>query len=122
MVDEQQFEYFWLRYAPNPMTDVVRNIGVVLFEPGALRTGFCRVRFVPSWQASVLAIDQDADVSMLAALMKEIECRLSEPNSRQEMFDVIEESFSNLVRVSDRQACRTTNPELALDDLVSQFR
>jgi len=121
MVDERTFEYVVLRYAPNPLTEEFRNMSIVFFDPLDLQTGFCKIRFVRDWKWKVLSIDPDADVVMLESLLKEIERRLGEPNSRQDVLDLIEDSFSNVVRVSDRQTIRSNSPELALEDLLSRL-
>ncbi len=119
MATEHKFEYFELQYAPNPLSEEAVNIGIILLDPEAPATGFCKARFVPHWLAKVLWVDPEADIQMLEILAQDVERRLSGPESRLEMLNQMENSFSNLVRVSERRECHTQNPVLELDNLAA---
>jgi hypothetical protein len=65
--------------------------------------------------------DPDADIEILEALAQEIEGELSRPESGMRMLQLIEDSFSNAIRVSDRLCCDSGNPEQELRRLISLY-
>jgi len=102
MANGKKREYFLLQYMPKPLSKDTIDIGLVFLESENLRGGFCRARFGRNWQASVLRIDSNADIEILEALARDISARLTAPDSRKEMLNLLETSFSSVVRVSGR--------------------
>jgi len=78
MDDGHTLEYFLLQYVPNIVRSDVFNIAVVLLDPKDPDRGFCGLRCVSNWQSKVLAMDPDADISVLGSMLEEIffECAL----------------------------------------------
>ncbi|HTZ97002.1 MAG TPA: DUF3037 domain-containing protein [Terriglobales bacterium] len=103
MGKQRQYEYFLLRYAPNPLREEWINFGVVLLERAGAEWKFANVRFAQDWRR-VLCIDPDVDIEMLEALKREFEAQLGETHSRDTLFKKISDSFSNLVQVSPVKA------------------
>jgi len=119
MATEVAFEYFFLHYAPNLTHERTIPLGIIFLDPRAWTTGLCIARFFPAWQSQVLRADPAADIDVLEALTREIERSLSVPESRIEMLKMIEDSFSNQLRVSNRHTCKTSTPFLEIESLIS---
>jgi hypothetical protein len=104
-----QCEFFLVRYVADPVKDEFVNIGVLLREasgdPGALAT----VRFTRDW-GRVRCVDPEADIAMLEALEGDIRKRLSEREAGiRPIVSVLEDSFSNLVRLTPAKGCLAEN-------------
>lgn len=120
MPTESGFEYFFLQYAPDLFKKDTIEIAIVFLDPKAWQTGLCLVRFFPAWRSQVLRADPAADTDVLGALAREVEKSLSAPESRAEMLRMMEGSFSNQLQVSNRYACRTSNPFQEIEKLISE--
>ena len=120
MPDLKQCEFFLLRYVPDAVKDEFVNIGVVLVEPGANGAGFAEVKLTRDWQR-VKCLDPTADVEMLAGLENDLRARLKEVGSRQDFFRSVEESFSNVLRLSPAKACLTESPAEELGRLAEMY-
>lgn len=118
MANEQEFEYFILQYAPNLLSENTISIGVVLLDSREPESGLCLARFSPGWQAKVMRTDPKADLEVLEVLAREIEQSLSSRESRIGMIAMMENTFSNTFRVSERCPCRTQNPLLLMEQLL----
>jgi hypothetical protein len=116
----QQHEYFLLQYAPNALSERCVNVGLVLWTP-ASPSGFCTARFAPTWRMRVHSLDPRADIEMLAALFEDIERRLGNPDLRQEMLRMIQDSFSNAIRVSEKQRCILQDPNLEVEAIAARY-
>jgi hypothetical protein len=121
MTEMHSLAYFLVRYAPNALTEAGADIGVVLFDPCALPNAFCKVRFASDWKAKVLSVDPKADVLLLESLVQDIKLQLDAPRSRWLFLDLMEGSFSNVVRVSDRRPSLTNHADNELERLVEQY-
>jgi len=117
MAEQKKLVYFLIRYSPRIAGDEI-NIGFVLFEPNDLERGFCKAGFLEGWQTKVSEFDPDADLEMLQALANDISQQLGDPNTRMQMLNLMEDSFSNAVRVSERYHCVATDPDHALSMLA----
>jgi len=100
--------YFLLTYVPNILGDKSVSIAAIVFSPRDLEAGVCAMIYAPGWQTRVRVLDPDADVETLEALLSEIRDRLLSPSDRSDMIHQMEDSFSNIVQISQRR-------ELALD-------
>lgn len=98
-------EYFVLSYVPHVSRGEVISIAAIFFDSIDLEKGICTMSFAPDWQNKVQGIDSDADLEMLQALLKEIRDRLLSPSQRYEIIRQMEDSFSNLVQLSQRRKC-----------------
>lgn len=118
-----ELEYFLLLYAPNPSArdDECVNVGLVVFDSRSVSQGFCGARFAPSWQLRVKGVDPDADIDVLAATFRDIARQLEDPSLRAEMLTMIQESFSNSIRISQKQKCITKDPEAEIEAMATRF-
>ena len=117
---KKRLEFFLLRYVPNAVRSRFINIGIVLFDPETLLTGFCQARFISGWDR-LQSFDDDADIEVLQAMASDIENQLSDPFRRQECLQSIEDSFSNAIQLSPREECVTENPWIELEDLSHRY-
>ena len=100
MNDRKQCEFQLIRYVPDAVRDEFVNIGVLM--RGADGAEAPVVRLTRDW-ARVRCADPEADTAMLEALEEELRARLGEtpPEGARPLMGVIEDSFSNLVQVTD---------------------
>jgi len=95
------------------------NFGVLLLDD--LEDGtFADVRFTRTWDR-VLCADPDADLEILEALQHEIKARLTNVPDRPALMKLLNESFSNVIQVSDFQPILGTDPALELDQLAKTY-
>jgi Protein of unknown function (DUF3037) len=113
-----RMEVVLLRYVPNVLKDEHVNIGVVLAEPGG--GGFRDARFTSDWR-NVRALDQDADLDVLQALAVEIREKLLKASNWEELLRSMEESFSNVIQLSERKACEAEDPAAEMEKLASMY-
>lgn len=115
----QQCEFFLVRYVPDPVKNEFVNIGVVLRE--AAEGGAAAVRFTKDW-ARVRCADPDADIAMLEALEAEMRQRLGEQEtSGKPLMQVIEDSFSNLIQMTEAKGCLAENMAAEMDALMRLY-
>jgi hypothetical protein len=69
----------------------------------------------------VHSLDPHADIEMLAALFEDIERRLGSPDLRQDMLLMIQNSFSNAIRISDKQSCVLQDPNLEIEAIAARY-
>lgn len=111
-------EYLIVRYAP--MHGQI-NVGVVLFEKVQESVLFARAQFVQDMR-SLRAFDPAADVDALQALFRDIERKISDPEETIAMLRQMQDSFSNLICVSDTKAILISgDPAVELATLASSF-
>ena len=117
-MDEKRCEFWVVRYVPDPVKEEFANIGVVLLEPEA---GKAEVRFTRDWRRT-RCLDPDVDVEMLQATEAELQQHLRErENSRARILNLLSESFSNAVQVSEPRGLLTETPELELERLAAMY-
>lgn len=111
----QQLQYFVIYYSPAGVFGSARiNLGVVLLAQDA-----SDVRFIDDW-GRVQSLQPDADIELFQAMCREIEERIKHGNA-DEMIRVIEDSFSNMIQVSERMECQADDPVRAMNDLASEY-
>ena len=116
MAERRQCEFFLIRYVPDAVKNEFVNIGVMLREAGQTE-----VRFTRDWQR-VRCIDPDADTSMLEALEVEVRQRLTEAaDSTKPVMQVIEDSFSNAVQMTEAKGCLAESIPAELEQLMRLY-
>jgi hypothetical protein len=121
MADARSMEYFLLRYSPQATGSAEINVGVVLFEKVGEELRFARAHFIENMER-ILKIDADADIEMLNAMFRDIETRLSRLAEAEETLAMMQETFSNTIRVSDSKGILTSDePESALESLAAIY-
>jgi hypothetical protein len=116
MNDERiQCEFFLVRYVPDTVRNEFVNIGVVLREAGRPETA--RVQFTRDW-SRVRCVDPEADTGMLEALETEVRERLATGTvETAAMMKILEESFSNVLQISEPKACLAESMPAEIDQL-----
>ena len=120
-------EFFLVRYVPDVVKGEFVNIGVVLRESGVsgdrpdpVRS---RIRFTRDW-SRVRCMDEDADTDMLEALEAEIALRLQTGISVRDpkaVLDVLEDSLSNSVQISEAKATLAENMATEMELLLRMY-
>jgi SOS regulatory protein LexA len=98
-------EFTLVRYVPDPVKNEFVNIGVVLRDAGSTL-----VRFTRDW-SRVRRVDPLADTAMLESLEEELRARMQGGTKagagaavERPLWEVLEESLSNSVQLSERKA------------------
>ncbi len=113
--DRMQCEFFLVRYVPDTVKNEFVNIGVVLQEAGRPETAL--VRFTRDW-SRVRCVDPEADTEMLEALENELQDRLSSGAlETAAMMKALEDSFSNVLQITEPKACLAESIPAEIDQL-----
>jgi len=114
-------EFFLIRYVPDVVKGEFVNIGVLLREAaGEART---QVRFTRDW-ARVRCLDADADTALLEGLESEIASRLRtgvSPRDPKEIFDVLNDTLSNSIQMSEARATLAENLPTEMELLLRLY-
>jgi hypothetical protein len=113
--ERRTLDFFVVSYAPQTLKGESVNIAVVVVSDG-----FVDVRLVRDWQR-VAALDPDADLELLTAVASEIRDALRIPGKQEEMLRMMEDSWSNAVRLSPRKGILTENPATEIEALASHY-
>lgn len=116
MSDRQPFEFFLVRYVPDPVKDEFVNIGVLLRD--AAQPEMAQVRFTKDW-GRVRCVDPDADVAMLEAMEAEMQRRLVEDSAP--LMKTIEDSFSHQLQMTQPKACLAENMAAEMEELMRLY-
>jgi hypothetical protein len=121
MAANRQLEFFLLRYVPDAVKDEFVNIGVVMVEAaGNGDRGFAQVRFTRDWRR-VRCLDPGADVEMLEALEREIVQGLQTGGDARALLARLEDSYSNLIQVSEAKGCLAEDPAKELEVVAGYY-
>ena len=119
MKDRLQCEFFLVRYVPDTVKNEFVNIGVVLREAGRPETA--RVQFTRDW-GRVRCVDPEADTEMLEALENEVRERLTAGTAETiSMMKALEESFSNMLQISEPKACLAESMPAEMEQLSRMY-
>jgi hypothetical protein len=120
-------EFFLIRYVPDPVKGEFTNIGVVLREAAGAAAAPAQVRFTRDW-TRVRCMDAEVDIPLLEALEAEIDARLrwdGEPGMPgyfgKTVLEVLEDSLSNSVQISEARACLAENVATELELLMKLY-
>src|SRR5215472_15753811 len=116
MADRIQCEFFLIRYVPDVVKGEFTNIGVLLREPG--HDTSAQIRFTRDW-SRVRCMDADADIGLLEALEGEITERLRlGANDTKPVMQVLEDTLSNSVQITEARAALAESIPAELDQLM----
>jgi len=118
MRTRRNIEYYLVRYIPAALNDSLVNIGVLAVEPDVSK--FADAKFISDW-SKVTALDPDADVEVLDALRREIQILWCDPNNRTGLLRMMEDSWSNMIQLSDARSCVTEDPAREVERLASLY-
>ncbi|HEY6765277.1 MAG TPA: DUF3037 domain-containing protein [Candidatus Sulfotelmatobacter sp.] len=119
MTESNYVEYCLLHYVPNVVDNRSALVAALVFDCSEREGGICSLTLDSNWQNKVRAVDPEADVEMLAALFTDIRDRLSSETQRSEMIHQLEDSFSNLIQLSQRRKWKMA-PYSAADDAFAR--
>lgn len=105
MSESCNVEYFLLKYVPNVIEDASILIAAILVDPEDLENGMCTIRVAADWRNKVRFLDPGSDLEILEAILTEIRDQLLSKQQRSEIIRQMEDSFSNVLRVSRRGRC-----------------
>jgi hypothetical protein len=120
MVEGKQLEFFLLRYVPHAVRQEFVNIGVLMVEAGENGSVFADVRFSKDWRR-VRGLDPQADTEVIEALLREIRAEVGEIRDRAKLLGRMEDSFSNLIQLSEPMQVVTATPAAEMETLASMF-
>jgi hypothetical protein len=119
-----QCEFFLLRYVPDAVREDSVTVGVILrrtgatLEKGQIGPGAV-VKFTSDWRR-VRCLDPDADIATLEGIESELRRRFAaEPDGN--LFHVLEDSFSNCLRMTAGQARLVESAEAGVEDLMRMY-
>lgn len=117
MSARRECEFTLVRYVPDPVKNEFVNIGVVVKDAGATT-----VRFTRDW-TRVRRVDPLADTSMLEALEEELRARMLAGSRAGErpLWEVLEESLSNGIQLSERKAYLAESVAAEMDQLMQMY-
>jgi Protein of unknown function (DUF3037) len=146
MTERQQCDFSLIRYVPDPVKNEFVNIGVLLRphmggapgvpepRPQGAREGAAGrsasaesflVRFTRDW-TRVRCADPDADIEMLEAMEAEMRRRLPETTpgaaaDTKPLLEIIDDSFSHLLQLTEPKACLAENLTAQMDELMRLY-
>ncbi len=120
----KECEFFLIRYVPDAVRNEYVNIGVLLREaPGAGVEAAPVLRMTRDW-ARVRCVDPEVDTDMLEALEAELQARLGGAGidgDRRPVLDVIEDSFSNLLQLTQGKGCLAESLPAEVESLMRVY-
>ncbi len=123
MIERRQCEFFLVRYVPDTLKNEFVNIGVVLREADGSSKPL--VRFTRDW-GRVRCLDPDADTAMLESLEEELRSRILQERAEEAaglrpMLQMIEDSFSNTLQITDSKGCLAESMIAELENLMRVY-
>jgi hypothetical protein len=121
MAESSNLEYCLLHYVPNLLRDKSVSIAAIVFNSGDLENGICTMIYAADWQINVRLLEPNTDLEMLNAVLTEIRNRLLSPSQRSDMIRQMEDSFSNVIQVSQRRKYRFDARPEAIGDFARRL-
>jgi hypothetical protein len=120
MSNRRRFEYCFLRYVPNVVSDEGINLAVIFIDTNP-ENGICKMSFADEWEARVRLFDPNADVAMLTILLKDIQQQLLSADKHSEMIRLMEDSFSNAIQMTQWRSCPPTDNIKTIDAFAREL-
>jgi hypothetical protein len=117
MDERRQYGFFLLRYVPDVVKEEFVNIGVVVLGE---ESDYADVRFTRDWRR-VYCLDPNADIDLLEGLEREIRSELAEGMGRAALLSRLQDSYSNVVQVSEMRACLGSEPAKEMETLAAIY-
>jgi hypothetical protein len=119
LAERLQCEFSLIRYVPDVVKGEFANIGVVLRQVGSADAV---VRFTRDW-ARVKCLHADVDTELLEALETEIaeRARVAASAGAKTMFELLEESLSNSVQMTEMRATLAENLPTEIEALMRMY-
>jgi hypothetical protein len=114
---KRKYGFFLLRYVPDAVKDEFVNIGVVLIGE---ESDYADVQLTRDWRR-VYCLDPSADIELLDGLEREIRMQLSQGMDRATLLSRLQDSFSNLIQLSEMKGCIGGEPAEEMDNLATMY-
>lgn len=111
-------EFSLVRYVPDAVKNEFVNIGVVVRGGGVTA-----VRFTRDW-SRVRCLDPDADTALLESLEEDMRARLERGAGQlleKPLWDILQESFSNSVQLSESKGCLADSVAGEVEELLRMY-
>lgn len=118
MAEKRKLEFFLLRYVPDAVKGEFVNFGLVMIE--SPKAGFADVRLTTDWRR-LLCLDPQADIGMLQAMQRDIRTRVVDVRDCESVMRWLNDSFSNLVQLSESKACLTEDPAKEIEAMAGIY-
>ena len=118
MTTSTSVEYCLLHYVPNVLSDKSVPVAAIVIPSGDLEIGAFAMIYAADWHTRVRVLDPDADLEILEALLSDIRDRLLSPGHCADMIHQLEDSFSNVIQVSQRRECTLDSNPNAIETLA----
>ena len=119
-MERRQFEFFMVRYVPDPVRAEFINIGIIMHEVGSDGDAAI-VRITRNWNR-VLCFDPDADTDMLEALEEDITRQFAQGGENVKMLlAAFDQQLSNGVQISEARATLVENLEVESEQLMTVY-
>lgn len=119
-MERRQFEFFLVRYVPNPVRAEFVNIGVILHDLESIECTAV-IRITRNWNR-VLCIDPEADTEMLEALEEDINSQFAEGNeSVKVLLSALQQQLSNSLQISEPNITLGANLTVETDRLMVMY-
>ena len=120
----KECEFYLIRYVPDAVRNEYVNVGVLMREAaGAGVENAPVLRMTRDW-GRVRCVDPEADTEMLEALEEELRARLGGAGidgDARPILEVIEDSFSNLLQLTEGKGCLAESLPAELESLMRVY-
>lgn len=114
-------EFFVLSYVPQVFREEKYNLALIALERRDERTCSTNARFISDTKA-LLDFDPNADIDMVSALFDEIKERLRRPEDAEDFLQMMLDSFSNVIQISDgKRVFISGDPADEIDKLAADY-
>lgn len=119
-MERRQFEFFLVRYVPNPVTAEFVNIGIILHELEG-SGGTAAIRITRNWNR-VLCIDPEADTEMLEGLEEDINSQFAEGKENVKvLLSALQQQLSNILQITEPTVTLGANLAAETDRLMVMY-
>ena len=117
MDEKRKYGFFLLRYVPDAVKEEYVNIGVVLIGE---ESNYADVQLTRDWRR-VYCLDPSADIELLAGLEREVRAQLREGINRATLLTRLQDSFSNVIQLSEMKGCIGGEPVEEMETLAKMY-
>jgi hypothetical protein len=117
----RHIEIVVLSYVPQVVAGDKYDVGLLVLERSDDRIRFISARFIPDTKG-LLAFDPNADVNVLLAFFREIEQRVNDLEDADVFLQMMLDSFSNTIQISDAKTVIVSgDPASEIDKLAALY-
>jgi len=121
MATSNALECCLLSYMPSIVGDKTVPLAVIFLGPAGKGAGYFIMYVAADWHDKVRVIDPGGDLEMVGAILSEIRAKLASASERSEMIRQLEDSFSNMIQISERRKCSFLPGPGAIKDFAREL-